>query len=142
MTAVTKTCGKCGACKPRAEFYTSNSNADGLMGACKVCHAGRVAEWQRANKSRVLGYKASWRESNRDRHNKSSAKRYADQHERLKAINRKNAARYCRDLEDQYVRNKLRRGTQLGSADIPQPLVEAKRLQLQIKRLVKKVTAK
>lgn len=42
-----KTCNKCGAQKPRSEFYAHPGMTDGLLGHCKECHKRGV----RANRA-------------------------------------------------------------------------------------------
>jgi hypothetical protein len=59
--------------------------------------------------------------------------------EKVKAYSRKNEKRYAKQLTDSYVRRLLRQHNQLDAADIPQPLVEVKREEIKLKRLLKEI---
>lgn len=49
MTTSLKTCFKCGADKPRTEFYRHKAMADGLLGKCKECTRQDVRENRASN---------------------------------------------------------------------------------------------
>jgi hypothetical protein len=58
-----KSCTKCGAEKPRAEFSRDRSRKDGRYPQCKAC----VREWHQQNAERVAEYHLRWQRGNRDK---------------------------------------------------------------------------
>lgn len=77
-----KTCTKCGECKPLDGYYKDKRARDGLYSACKECSRTSSAVWKTANRERVLAkgrayYSANygqrvaasrkWKSANRER---------------------------------------------------------------------------
>ena len=54
--AHSKTCFKCGICKPIDEFYKHSAMGDGHLGKCKECTKKDVAEHRIANLDRIREY--------------------------------------------------------------------------------------
>lgn len=105
------TCTKCGVRKTAAEFRKPSK--DGLMKReCKSCFNERHKAWTKANYARVR-----------------QAKRPQD---------RERMAKGRAVLADWYVRNVIADRLGLPFEAIPQSLVEAKRVQIQIQRLLRK----
>lgn len=48
-----KRCSDCGESKPRAEFYRSKCNGDGLRGTCKTCWLVACEKWRGENRSEL-----------------------------------------------------------------------------------------
>lgn len=69
----TKRCGTCGEVKPVVEFSRNKSAGDGLQYSCKRC----AAEYQQANKAKLLAYGARYKERNWDRVSAVNAAYYA-----------------------------------------------------------------
>ena len=145
-----KPCYKCNIVKSLSEFVCSNVTADGTIGTCKACmqiyrnlnkdkiQASRnkyllkdgvrekMRECRRAWKQKILlenpalfkqktkEYKAT----HRDSHNKAARKR---------------AARHSCNLTDTYIKLNIFKVS--AAIEVPQELIEIKRLQLQIRRL-------
>lgn len=151
----TKRCSKCGETKPLDAFNKCSARPDGLHCYCRGCATSYSASYYAANKDRVKGYatryyeankgggswrnrNATWRAANKDKVRAAAA--------RYRAANKAKAAAFAaayhaaarRDLLDRYVKATITRGTSIKSADVPQELVELKRVQLLIKREVKK----
>lgn len=142
MTAATKMCSKCGARKVFGDFYIDRIKKDGHASTCKSCVKARFSEWVKNNPDRAADIQKKYKDAHPDASKKRSAiyREKNKQHARdyAKAL----AKRNCAELRDSYIRAKLARDTNLSCSEIPQPLVEAKRLELLIKRLVKKETLK
>lgn len=51
-----KTCTKCRASKPRADFYQHKQARDGLHSYCKQCFMGVNRNWARRNPDKCRGY--------------------------------------------------------------------------------------
>jgi len=56
MTTAKKTCFRCGASKPRTDFYRHKAMADGLLGKCKECTKADTREHRAANLDRIREY--------------------------------------------------------------------------------------
>lgn len=56
MTTTEKTCFKCGALKPRTDFYRHGEMADGLLGKCKDCTKADVKQNRADNPERLRIY--------------------------------------------------------------------------------------
>lgn len=148
--AAAKKCGRCQVSKPLSDFHTNKSVRDGRTNYCKACANEAAREWYKKNKSKALANAQAWRKKNpekrrlnkrRNRLRHPEKKLAGDR--RYNERNREKRREYMRDraaaLTDGYVRflicnsGKLR----IPSAMIPQPLVEAARVNIQIKRLLK-----
>jgi hypothetical protein len=62
-----KTCCKCRAVKPLAEFYKQRDKADGHQSACKACKAECQAAYHAKNTDRVRASKVAYNAKNADR---------------------------------------------------------------------------
>lgn len=116
----TKKCSRCGEVKALMDFGNCRSNSSGKHYECKKCHAIETKNWRAKNKNKTQEYSRDWLLKNK---NKSrEAKRLNEE---------KN--RNC--LSDRYVSSKLG----LSIHDCSPELLELKREQLRIKRLIKQL---
>lgn len=147
-----KTCCKCKAEKPIADFHKNRTAKDGLQSACISCRRAICAEyvdknrekvnsWARKyatkNHSKVLKSKRDWAEKNKG-HIKEYGKRYIQKN--LKKCNARNRLE-AEVLTDNYVYRLLVPIVGLERSQIPAQMVEAKRLHLQITRKLKELKA-
>ena len=135
MTGETKTCGRCQAVKPLAGFYS------GLI--CRECSKKKTAEWKKANPEKARVSALRWASSEKGRAiNRASAAKfykenpythshYSARPEVYRAKNKLTAER----LTDCYVAN----GMGLSVRDAPKDLIQAKREQMQITRLLREL---
>jgi hypothetical protein len=122
-----KECFQCGARKPFAEFATDSSRLLGVRATCKECEKPAVvARAQRTyqnHRDAVLQRVAAYRDENRE-----AIRQYA-------RLRRKTD---CEAVNDRYVTKLLTRDTRaLKPSQIPKAIVEAKRLEVQIRRYLK-----
>lgn len=151
-----KTCSKCGETKPAELFYKKNSRckqcfseirkqhyADNRKEILEQCHRYYIA-----NREKIKQQHREYVARNHEEHNKRNRNWAAANREKVKEINnkykaknrQKEAARsreYRARLEDGYVIIKIIRDTTLTRSDVPPELLEAKRLQLKLKRLAR-----
>lgn len=125
-----KHCPICDLVRAQGCFYRDASRRDGLANKCSDCAKAMGRRHYQNNTEKVKGWA---------RRRPVEARRESVQ--QWKARNPDRDLAYERDarerLTDGYVRQTLAVGTPLRAAQIPQSLVEAKRLQLQIHRLIK-----
>ncbi len=150
---VKKICATCKRSLPGSLFNFKSDSASGLDFECKECHSVRARVYREGNKEAIKARDKSWRDrqdkhelvakasawyqNNKARH-REVAKKYALEHrEELLATRRENWRWKASVLDDAYVRLLLARG-EMPERIIPQSLVEAKRVQLQIERLLKR----
>lgn len=149
MTA--KTCTICGDDKPTSDFRVIHGRW--IEGYCKECHlAKRRVQYANAREHRTAirrdayavnagGYKDKAAARNKARYEKlgrASIKEWMDQNpDRVREVGRAKMARYRESLSDSYVKKLIvQHNDTLNSGDIPPSLIEAKRVQIQIMRLV------
>jgi hypothetical protein len=138
-----KKCYRCSVLKPLTGYYESNpvTCIDCLQAyQKKYREANRVKrceaqkELYRKDRERLLEYQRAYREAHREE--KRLFQREYNKTPEAKALHKKWKEQYKNNLSDAYIRNELAHHTRLASKDIPQSLVEVKRLQIQIKRMV------
>ena len=137
-----KECYRCSVLKPLTGYYKSNpvTCIDCLQAyQKKYREANRVKrceaqkEVYRKDRERIREYQRAYRDANRDEIN-SNQREYTKRPE-ARALYKKWQEQYKNNLSDAYIRRELAHKTTLTSKDIPQSLVEVKRLQIQIKRM-------
>ena len=139
---MSKPCFRCSVVKPLTGYYERNQVT------CKDClnayqkkyrEANRAKrcevqkEVYRKNRDNILEYQRAYRDKNREA--KNQYQRAYNQTPEGKKATKAWHDRYRDGLSDAYIRRELAHHTTLTSKDIPQSLVEVKRLQLQIKRI-------
>ena len=131
-----KTCRICAVAKP-ADSYR------GTRSMCLACEAARKREWYATQdvkpyqREEMNAYYRDWYAANAESV-KARAAEWTKAHpiERA-AVCRENMRRNRNQLGDRYVRRMLAQAIGVRSADIPQPLVEAQRELLKIKRYIR-----
>jgi hypothetical protein len=114
-----KACRKCKVVKSLAEFSKAAGYRGGLRSRCRECEAARYDKYRSENKEKVATWRANCRANNKEQRAASSAKWWA---------NAKNT------LSDSYIKGCIN----LSGIKIPQELIELKRIQILIKRELRK----
>ena len=101
-----------------------------------------MKKYQKDNEERIKIYKKKYREDNKDKFNIYSKKYYEKNRDKIinktKIYNKKYRRKGIKELSDPYIKGLLAKDSNiLTHADIPQELIEAKRLEVQIKRTTK-----
>lgn len=147
----TKTCRVCEAEKPTTAFRRHHDGS--MMHYCEECHlAKRRKEYARAKEHRTAirraayavnagGYKDKAHERNKARYERlgrAPLKEWMEQNpDRVREIGRAKMARHRERLSDQYIKTLIVQHTgTIGKDAVPQCLVEAKRQQIQLMRLI------
>ena len=148
MGAEMKTCIHCHTEKPLGCFNLYKRSKDGRTATCKQCRNEKETAKRDIAKERERYH------ANKEKH-KTKRIEYAQKNaeairERVKKWRHENPERFCKlkknhvkkrvsDTRDGYVRGLLTRGASLSTQDIPELLVECKKLELKIKREIKEM---
>ena len=129
-----KTCIHCQQAKPLEAFRKSARMIGGRENGCKDCHNERRRARYQADPSATLATNRKWHQANREKLNVHSR----EWRNRL-VVNRRTAKRRAEieGLADSYIRQLLSNDGAIRHGDIPQPLVEAQRELLKIKRYIR-----
>jgi hypothetical protein len=119
-----KKCTKCLEVKAFSEFYKKKSNKDGLQYNCKLCDFFKKKQWEKDNKEK----KAIQDQKYRLKHPEKSQESW-----------KKKQKKAIENLEDSYIKKKLTERNNLKASDIPQEMLDLKRIQLQIHRHLKEM---
>lgn len=153
-----KVCRVCGQEKALTEFFFSRKDCLQYRGDCKSCFLETRKEYKLKNVEKYKKYKRKYRELHREQINERkrqlyytnpnkternskydnslSKKRWREKNSELI----KKRCKQSRDsLSDCYVRERITYKTNLKTKDIPQSLVEVYRLQIQLKREMRKL---
>jgi hypothetical protein len=118
-----KTCNTCKETKVASEFYKLKKSKDGLNAQCKACYNLRIKKWRKKNPEKYTTYKKNWRAENPDKVN---------------AMQRRSGKNDTANLTDGYVRKKIVQGFNgLKNSDVPNELVELKRQEIKLERIIK-----
>lgn len=143
-----KTCSKCHRKLVVSWFYKEEKKCDGRHSECKECSIHRSRKWNVTHREQTKVYSATYANNHKEALRVRAALCYNLNPEKFRAksrnwteanpekhneIARQSNAR----LPDAYVRGCLLQGTTLKGSDIPAELIEAKRRQLQVYRLIK-----
>lgn len=152
-----KPCPSCQQAKPVTAFSKDSRAKDGLAWRCKDCAHQHHRQWYEANRERVIARVTEWSQANPEavaakkrayveRHperKKASQRRYYTKPEVL-ARQRANPVRQAatrqrnrvtrEQLSDGYVRRVMAQHLSIAGSDLPQPLVDAHREVMRIKR--------
>lgn len=130
-----KQCSICNQHKP-ADAYR------GTRSMCLACEHARRREWYAAQtvkphqRDDMKAYYRKWYAANADSVKARAVAWTKANPDKRRDICRENTARQRAKLSDAYVRRMLAASIGLKAADIPQPLVEAQRELLKIKRYI------
>ena len=124
---MTKTCTKCKETKDVANFYRKNRKNRkikiGYASKCKKCDNIAKKDWVKRNPEKRKIYE--------DKRVRSDSKKKADL---------ARARKYCKELAPQYIRYLIRlSSTNLIAKDIPDEFVEAYKLHIQLKRVLREL---
>lgn len=140
----TKTCTKCGGCKPVEEFARNKKKQSGIDCWCKQCHRDSTARYAKENREKVLSATRAWRAANREHRatykrahrtpkDAQTTRDWKGLHpESVRASEKRSRDR----LATHYVAAKLRRQ---GADASPDYLIQLKREQLILRRLAKEL---
>ena len=129
-----KTCIHCQQFKPLDAFRKSARMIGGRENGCKDCHNERRRARYQADPSATLATNRKWFQANREKLNA-----YHREWRNGLDVNRRTTKRRTEieGLADSYIRQLLSNDGAIRHADIPQPLVEAQRELLKIKRYIR-----
>ena len=131
-----KACRTCDQPKP-ADAYR------GTRSMCLACEHARKREWYAAQaikphqREDMKAYYIQWYAANAETVKDRAVKWAKANPDKRRDVCRQNMARQRGKLNDAYVRRMLAQSIGLKAADIPQPLVEAQRELLKIKRYIR-----
>jgi hypothetical protein len=145
---VVKTCSKCREVKPLDGFYKSKLGKCGLQSSCKVCQIAASTAWQKANPEQANALKkanperrklmsAAWDKAHSEERKQRNAVWRKANPEYFKAIN----AAYQKALPDRIVKQMIFLNSGIPRELIPQELIQAKRVHLQLTRKLKELRA-
>lgn len=101
-------------------------------------HRKANLKWRTKNKERVIAATVAWQRANPDKRAKNSQKYFVANREVYRKRNHRSYEK-CRDrLSTGYVRLLIARKAGIKAADIPIKLIEAKRSQLMVYRLLRR----
>lgn len=144
-----KTCTKCGETKPFAEYYKSRLGKHGLASQCKSCkdkqsrahRETNAAHYAEGAKKRAAAHRKEhpeyMREYRRINREKLLAQGLARYRTHLAPLQKERYRASVETLADSYVRTLIQQGSSLPSTAIPFELIELKRAELKLKRLIK-----
>ena len=116
-----KYCNTCDSTKDRSLFYNSKSKKDGKASNCKQCDDKAKALWRLNNLEKARSY-------DRNRIYKNSEKKRI-QNEKRSRLDRK-------IMSDTYIRELITKKSILKSEDISNEMINAHRINLQLKRIL------
>lgn len=131
-----KACRTCDKPKP-ADAYR------GTRSMCLACEHARKREWYAAQaikphqREDMKAYYRQWYAANAESVKDRAVEWTKANPDKRRDVCRENMARQRDKLNDAYVRRMLAQSIGLKAADIPQPLVEAQRELLKIKRYIR-----
>lgn len=131
-----KACRTCNQPKPDDAYR-------GTRSMCLACEHARKREWYAAQaikphqREDMKAYYSQWYAANAETVKDRAVKWAKANPDKRRDVCRQNMARQRGKLNDAYVRRMLAQSIGLKAADIPQPLVEAQRELLKIKRYIR-----
>jgi hypothetical protein len=122
-----KKCTKCLEVKAFSEFHKAKQYKDGLVYNCKDCAKQRVSIWQKNNPEKC--YKKYINYVNKTPKYRETKKKKIQEYKKKEREN----------LDDRYIKETLMQNNNLKASDIPQEMIEVKRMQLMIRRQLKEM---
>ena len=141
------TCGVCGIALNRSPAKTRPEGRNFCSKKCqyaaadigaeerRVRHNARRRNWIARNKGKNSEYGKKWRENSPEKASEVQ-RNWASKNKAIRADQYK---KKIRNLDDYYIRNVLKCRKNITSKDIPQSLVEIKRVELKLKRTIKEL---
>ena len=127
-----KAFSKCDMVKLRNEFYDEARTPDGKMHHCKTCRSICSAEYREKNKEKIAFTSKKYRSNNKEKVKKRKDK-YRENNKEKITVSRANR---IASLPDSYLIEVINQGKK--TFEIPKELIELKRIQLLIKRELRK----
>ena len=128
-----KRCCMCENVKSTEMFRKKQGTTDGLDGLCKDCANDRQRKRRSENPDYDKEWQKRWREANREKAKQRSLDYMTLHREEIRSAQQKR-----RDgLSDSYIKMCLSQGNPSIYRLLSQPIIEAKRVQIQIKRFLK-----
>jgi hypothetical protein len=124
-----KRCCGCKETKSKSEFHKNKSRYDGVDSLCKVCKSEHRKKDRLLNKNHETEVRKRYREKNKERIHEI-AKRFREKNKETLSDKQKNR---IASLPDGYVKQKLK------IKNPPKELIEFKRDQLKLHRLIKEL---
>ena len=115
-----KQCPGCTLKKDISMFYKNKSKKDGKSSHCKVCHDKFNIDWKKNNPDKYSKYNCSY-----------------PRNKVMKYKSRMRSKQYRSNMGYNYICDLIRKGTNLKLEDIFDEMVEIKREQLKIKRILR-----
>ena len=97
----------------------------------------RCRQFYLANSEKIIQYQCQYAFVNRNKINERRRKNYAANHDAARQKLNERTRLYRQKLPDSYVRAQIKRDSNIRKTDIPPELLEAKRLQLKLKRIAR-----
>lgn len=119
MDEIVKICKIHGALKINEVYMHGKKNI-----TCRKCKINNASKFRKKNPEKIKIYNKKYKYDNKEKIALSSLER---------------SRRHRKNLQDCYIRAKLSKYSHLSCKDIPQELVELKRVQLQIRRHLKEL---
>lgn len=147
-----KICCTCKTEKQLSSFGKNAGEADGLQKRCKECRIIESRERRHKHREKLNSYDRDYREKNRPRIKLILSKYYTkhrhilaaratnwrkENADRYNELARIRSRRHTTELSDSHIKYLLTQRTRITTSEIPQALIESKRLQISIKRLLK-----
>lgn len=128
-----KFCARCMKRLPLLAFHRNRSNKDGVATYCKPCtnEYNNTPDQRAKHYARIAKNPEKIREQWKKSHDNDGHRER--QRLRIREFNKRQVA----ELGEHYIKQKITRGTSLKHKDIPQDLVELKRVQIMITREIK-----
>jgi len=146
-----KICCKCKTEKNLHSFGKKAGEADGLQRRCKECRINEGKERRHKHREKLNSYDRDYREKNRLRI-KLTLSQYYTKHinilveqatnwrkqnlDRYNESARIRSRRHTINLTDSHIKRLLTQRTHITTSEIPQALIELKRIEISINRLI------
>ena len=119
-----KRCSKCGKEKELEEFVKHRKCKDGRAGVCKECANEYGRKWAENNSNNIKAHKKRWKENNPDQDKLRIKKSYLKRN---------------RQLVDSVIKTYLQNQFKIKRSEITSKIVEIKRQQIMMWRLIKQL---
>jgi len=135
----TKICLKCGKEKPLNDFHKKFENKDGFNSRCKICRNEYGRKYRKKNQIKLISYNKLYREQNQDYYLKYKKKYREQNQDKIFEYNKKYGKQNIDKIKDNYIKRLLYGNSGIKFQDITSELIEAKREQIKLFRLIKQI---
>lgn len=156
---ITKRCSTCSETKPISDFNKQSAAKDGIRSFCRKCQAKKFKIYRQNNKEKIRirqksycanskAKRKQYRSENKQRILEQAKKYRTQNREKIRElqkkfipIHREYVRRHRLELKDHYLRELITKGNKtFKQTKIPQSLINLKREEIKIKRLIKELT--